>query len=367
MSTKPIDVLYCIDYLPYSGGTEGQVAGLIQRLDRERFRPHLCTINPIYQLRDMGDCPHLALDVPGITSWRAPMEARKLWSYIRRHDIRVVHTYFQDSTVFALPVAWLAGVPVRLSSFRDLGFWRDAKSQLLMRSVYRFATGFLANSQAVQDAAVAHDDLSPDKFEIIYNGVDAADFIYEPEPHDPPVVAYVGNLNRRVKRPDLFVEAAGMVARSHPEARWIVLGDGSLRPGLEERAGELGIAGSMEFLGRHNHVGEFLAKADIGINCSESEGFANAVLEYMLTGVVAVATAVGGSQEMIRHREDGLLVPSNDAAALAAAVNELLDDSELAARCRVQARQRALAEYSWTQSVSRHESLYRRLLERDSR
>ncbi|MEZ4387929.1 MAG: glycosyltransferase family 4 protein [Candidatus Krumholzibacteriia bacterium] len=357
-------MLYCIDSLPPTGGFPGQqLAGLLERLDRTRFAPHVCTLVPEQPLRTLpADVPHLSLAVRkllGPEAWRA---SRQLARYVRRHRIAIVQTFFQDATVFGLWSARLAGVPVRLASFRDLGFWRQPRIEFLMRRSYPLATAFVVNSTAVRDHFLAVDRLPAGRFHVIPNGLDVAAFPFEPRRDEPPRIVQVGNLNRRVKRADLFIAACREAADRCGRARWQLVGDGQLRTEYEALARELGVAGRLEFLGRRTDIADILAGAAVGVNCSDSEGFSNAVLECMLAGCAVVATDVGGNRELIVPDEDGLLVPVDDAPALGAAVARLVNEPELAARLARHARSRAEQEFSWEASVARHQELYARLL-----
>ncbi len=355
----PIPILYCIDSLPPSGGTEGQLAGLLERLDRARFQPHLCTLRPEAPLRPLPtDCPHLSLDVPKLLGPAAWRESRRLARYLRDHRIQVVQTFFQDATVFGIWTARLAGVPVRLISFRDLGFWRERKIEFLMRRTYPLATAFVVNSQAVRDHFTTVDGLDARRFHIIGNGLDTDRIPFHADPDTPPRVVLVGNLNRAVKRADLFVRAAALARPRCPDARWQLIGDGHLRPGLEALAQELGVADRVDFLGRQDNVADCLRGAAVGVNCSDSEGFSNAVLEYMLAGCAVVATAIGGNSELVRDGVDGRLVPVGDADALAAAVAGVLGDPEGRRQMVVTARRRVEEEYAWVSCVGRTEGLY---------
>lgn len=362
MTTVPVDVLYCIDSLPPTGGTEGQLAGLIERLDRARFRPHLCTIKPASQTRPLTDCHHLALNVPKLAGIRSLAAARELARYLKRHRIRIVHSFFQDATVFSLWTARWAGVPVRLGSLRDLGFWRERRIEFLMRRTYPLMSALVANSRAVKERFVQDDGLDPRRIHVIPNGVDTAAFAFHPQGPEPPTVLFLGNLNRKVKRPDLFLRAAARVAPRYPSVRWLVVGDGEFRPELETLGRELGLGERVVFSGRQIDISSFLARSAIGVNCSDSEGFSNAVLEYMLAGCVVVATAVGGNLELIRQGEDGVLVAPDDDAALAEAIGRLLADPGLAARLRAAARRRVESEYGWERCCASHQDLYRKLL-----
>lgn len=362
MTTAPVNVLYCIDSLPPTGGTEGQLAGLIEHLDRTEFRPHLCTIKPGSETRPLSDCRQLALDVPKLVGTRSLAAARELARYLRLHRIQIVHSFFQDATVFGQWTARWAGVPVRLGSLRDLGFWRERKIEFLMRRTYPLMSALVANSRAVKERFVQDDRLDPRRIHVIPNGVDAATFAFHSQCPEPPTVLFLGNLNRTVKRPDLFLRAAAQVSRRYPLVRWLVVGDGDLRPGLEALGRDLGLGGRIIFAGRQTDIAPFLAQSAIGVNCSDSEGFSNAVLEYMLAGCAVVATSVGGNLELVRQGETGLLVAQDDSQALADAIGQLLADPELATRLREAARKRVELEFSWERCRTSYQNLYRELL-----
>ena len=358
---EPVPVLYCIDAL-HNGGTELQLLGLLERLDRRRVRPLLCTLRPS-SLAPPADVEHLYLPTPRLLApggWRS---VRRLAAWLREREVRIVQTFFQDATVVGLAAARRAGVPVRLVSFRDLGFWRTRAQSWLMRRVEPWATGFLANSAAVRDAACRADGLDPARFRVIPNGIDTDRYRFVDHTEPRPDVAVVGNLNRRVKRQDLFLAAAARLADRYPGVRWHLVGDGELRPAYERRARQLGLGERVVFAGRVDDMNGYLARIGIGVNCSDTEGLSNAVLEYMLCGCAVVATAAGGNREVVRDGETGLLVPPGDASALAAAVAGLLDDP---ARRRGLARAAAAAvreRFAWERCVEAHHVYYAEVLE----
>ena len=296
----PIGILYCIDSMQ-RGGTELQLAELIRRLDQTRFRPHLCTLRPSDKDLLPDDCPHLALDVRALMRPSALAALWRLRAYLRREKIRVMQAFFQDATLFAALAAWLAGVPVRLGSLRDLGFWRTRKLEFQMQRAYPLLTGFLANSEAVKGHFCNADGLDPARVTVIPNGIDVERYPFVEHGEEPPAVGIIGNLNRAVKRADLFLAAAARVAPDHPDVTWHVVGDGPLRPRCEEQAQRLGIAEHVVFAGRVGDVPEYLGRLAVGVNCSDSEGFSNAVLEYMLRGCTVVATDVGGNREAVQE------------------------------------------------------------------
>jgi len=355
--SRPRKVLFCIDAL-VRGGTELQLTGLIDRLDRRYFTPCLLTLRPSPPELTPADCEHLAWDVPRLVSPGGLAALNRLVRWLKQEEVSVVQTFFQDSTIFGGTAARLAGVPVRLACFRDLGFWRTRRQTFLLHRVYPHMTGFLCNAQVVRDNFVTHDGLDPADFTVIPNGIDTVALPWADHPGPTRHIGLVGNLTRRVKRADLFLRAAGRVARRHPGVTWHIVGDGHLRPELEALARSEGLGDHVVFAGRIDDVAGYLEQLDVGVLCSDSEGFSNALLEYMFKGCAAVATDVGGNSEAITHGETGLLVPADDETALAEALVRLVEDVPLRQRLAVAARAEAAAVYNWETCVQRHQAVY---------
>src|SRR5690606_19591897 len=141
--------------------------------------------------------------------------------------------------------------------------------------------------------------LDASKIEVIRNGVDVESLAFIRHRGSVTDIGIVGNVNREVKRTDLFIRAAVLVAQNYPGVRWHVIGDGPLRGGLESLARELGIADKVIFAGRISDVPGYLDRIQIGVLCSDSEGLSNALIEYMFKGAVPVVTAVGGNPELV--------------------------------------------------------------------
>src|SRR5206468_10403614 len=115
-----------------------------------------------------------------------------------------------------------------------------------------------------------------------------------------------------------------------PLARLIIVGDGPLRPQLENMAKALGITNSVEFTGMQSNVVAQLHRGRLAVLPSRWEGMPNAVLEAMASGLPCVATRVSGSEDIIQHGVNGLLVESEDYHGMAQALLTLLDDLPLA-------------------------------------
>ncbi len=357
---EPIKILFCIDAL-IRGGTELQLLGLIDRLDRSQFSPYLLTIRPSSTVLSPSDCPHLAWHIPQLFSPTGLHEIWRLTKFLRKENFSVVQTYFQDSTIFGGTAARLAGVPTRLACFRDLGFWLTRKQTFLLKGVYSLMTGFLCNANVVKANYILHDSLNPEKIKVIYNGIDSEALNWVEHSNPTTNIGIVGNLTRRVKRTDLFIKAAAIVSRRATASKltWHIIGDGALRPKYENLAREEGIANKVIFTGRISNVAEYLDTLQVGVLCSDSEGFSNALLEYMLKGCTCVATAVGGNVEAIDHGRTGLLVPPDDVFALADAMEKVVVDIDLRRYLAANARLLVENKFNWEKCLKEHESVFR--------
>jgi glycosyltransferase involved in cell wall biosynthesis len=142
------------------------------------------------------------------------------------------------------------------------------------------------------------------------------------------VIATVGNI-RRVKGHDVFIKAAASVAAQFPEVSFNIAGE-VLEPEyfveLQTLIRDLKLSDRFHFVGGVNNLREYLSTADIFVLPSRSEGFSNAIVEAMAASLPVVATNVGGNTEAVTAGVSGLIVPSEDPAALAEAITWLLTD-----------------------------------------
>jgi glycosyltransferase involved in cell wall biosynthesis len=164
----------------------------------------------------------------------------------------------------------------------------------------------------------------------------------------------VGNVARLAPQKDhrTLVEAARLV----PEADFVVAGDGELREELERQAD----GSNVRFLGARDDVPELLASFDVFAFPSLFEGLCLAVIEAQAAGVPVVATPVGGIRETVVDGETGLLVPTRNPAALAAAIRRLLEDRPAAEAMAAEAKRRVRARFSIERMVEETLQLYGR-------
>jgi glycosyltransferase involved in cell wall biosynthesis len=168
----------------------------------------------------------------------------------------------------------------------------------------------------------------------------------------------IGNVARLApqKGHRYLIEAAPAVLQRHPEARFVVVGDGELRGELERQAAPLG--DRVIFAGARDDIPDLLASFDVFAFPSLFEGLCLAVIEAQAAGVPVVATPVGGIRETVVDGETGFLCPPRDSAALAERIIECLDRPDLARRIAEAAQRRVQERFSERRMVAETLTLY---------
>src|SRR5437764_8101863 len=220
-------------------------------------------------------------------------------------------------------------------------------------------------SSRMKSSLAAHRFNLPD-IQLIPNGVDITRFnsacVDNAIDGREQVAVCVAKL-RYEKGIDVLLQAWYLVHQQAPQARLIIVGSGYLQAQLECMARELGIAASIEFAGLQSDVPGQLHRGSMAVLPSRWEGMPNALLEAMACGLPCVATRVSGSEDIIQHGVNGLLVESEDYQNMAQALLTLLRDPGLAQKYGRNARETVERQYSFEQVIDRYVELYQRITE----
>jgi len=357
------------------GGSEIQLLHLMKALANDFELSLICTRSEgalIGDARRAG--AHVrVLDAP--SGWDFRVE-RRLYRIFSAHTPHIMHSYLGGFDLFANKAARKAGIPVILSSRRELALWQKPRHRFIQRRANAHVDCIVANSRAVAEYASKREREPLGSYRIIYNGIDAEQFVatipreqildrFRLPPHSLNV-GMVANFSP-VKDHRLFLDMADQLLQIRQDVHFVLVGTGR----LVDRIGDLIRRRRQEqFFTRIGTVGEvsdLLHAMDVVVNTSKSEGFPNAIIEAMAARRPCVAARVGGIPEMLQHEKTGLLVDQRTPEAYANAVNGLLGN----------ARQRETlgqAAGVWVRDhlpmdamVSAHRQLYHELLQQKLR
>jgi glycosyltransferase involved in cell wall biosynthesis len=366
------------------GGSEKQMIALAERLPKDEFETTFLLFRETGALLERARASGstvvgVAADVSSVDrgqayrAMRGVRFAMGLASTLRRIRLDIVDAWLFHAYVAAGLTRPVTRIPALVAGRRSLPDSKGARTPfdgLLMRAASRSADVIVANSEAVRRASIEIDSDDRRKLQVIRNGVEI------PPPMAPDersriragwglgeqdvVVASVANYKPR-KGLEELIDAVAELMRDGLRPALVLIGEGSSRASLLDRARQLGVAERVRLVGYDSRPEWTIAAADIAVHASESEGLPNAVLEAAAAGRPIVATDVGGTPEIIADGLTGLLVSPGQAQALSGAVATLIRDLDLRQRLGAAAQVRMATEFSMDRMVAGFARLYRDL------
>jgi glycosyltransferase involved in cell wall biosynthesis len=233
---------------------------------------------------------------------------------------------------------------------------------------------FLAISRAVRDRLIA-DRIPPAKVEIVHEGVDVERLVSLPHgnlhaalflPTHSPIVGTIGALVAQ-KDHHTLIDAAAVVVKQVSDVRFVILGEGDLRPHLEKQIKHLHLERHVFLAGFRADVLELLKDVDVFALSSTHEGMCTSLLDAMAVEKPAVATAVGGVPEVVDDMTTGFLVPPREPEALASRIIQLLKDQALRRRMGRAGLERVRRLFTVERMVQETLAAYQKLVEPSGR
>lgn len=301
----------------------------------------------------------------------------QIFQFFKREAPDIVHTHSSKAGILGRLAAWMAGVPIIVHTYHGFGIHGGQNAALcgFLRLLERMACAMSSrvifvseeNRKAANDWRLA----KVDREVLIRSGVRLADYparILDRGAkkaslgcgmHKTMIVS-VGNLKPQ-KNPEGFVRVAAKAVALNPDLRFVFVGDGGLRSGVEALVIAHELYGKVFFPGWREDVPEILAAADIFVLTSLWEGLPRALVEAMKTGLPCVCFAADGIRDLIHDGQNGFLAPINDEDKIASLINELARDPDRAKAIGQAAAASIGKQFDIDEMVRQQESLYAQL------
>ena len=382
--TERTKILFVIDTLEV-GGTERSLLQLVGGLDSDCFEPVVCSVYEGESLRAEFEKAGVRVVCLGLRGKYQFLRAfRRLRRVVVQEQPSLIHTMLFRASQVGRTVGWICRIPV-ISSFVNVPYdpmrlkvdasvkkFKLNALRFLDSATARLVTRFHAVSETARGSNCNHLRVPPRKVSVIPRGRDVDQYSSECDsetnlpskkkcPAGYPVVVNVGRLIDQ-KGQIYLIQAMPELLKVLPRLQVLFAGDGPLRTRLVDAAAELKVEQHVTFLGQCDEVPKLLAQADVFVFPSLYEGLPGAIIEAMLAGCPIVASNIPQVAELIKDGETGLLVPPEDPRALAAAVERLAGNRELAERMGAAARDVARRRYDIRRIVQQTEQFYRDIL-----
>lgn len=301
-----------------------------------------------------------------------------LQEIILRHDINLIHSHDHKSDLFAYLLRWrlwrrsltllsTAHAWVMLGLKGEI--YRRLDLSLMRRFDHLIAVSYSTKAEMI-DAGVPKGLIT-----VIHNAIDTdawssyrvTNTLREELAINPtaPVIGYVGRIMPE-KDLETWLRAAALAARQHPDAQFVLVGEGKdnlTLNALRRLASSLGIAEQVHFPGYRENLLPVYAACDVFFLSSRREGLPNSILEAMAMGLPVVTTDVAGAKELVLDGQTGYVLPQGDVEGLARALLTLLGNPALRQQAGRQGRERVEREFSFTRRLQRIENLYAKILQ----
>ena len=301
--------------------------------------------------------------IPDIAS-KNPMDmlksCRSIKSIIDKEQITIVHSHHRMAAFYAELVAPKSIVKVANAhnTFTD----KKKLTQLAYRNTKVVAVG-----EMVKKNLTEYFEIPKEQVCVIHNAVKPFDgkivpieMLYKEHAKGNVLIGNIGRLSEQ-KGMTYFIKAAEITTKAHPEARFIIVGDGEEREQLHAQIEKKKLQNKILFLGYRNDIQNVMSQLDFVVLSSLWEGLPLTPIEAYSVGKTVIGTAVDGTPEIIRDGVDGYLVEPRNPMQLAEKMNELIENPEMRESMGIQAMKRYQDEFSFEKLSERYVFFYEEL------
>jgi glycosyltransferase involved in cell wall biosynthesis len=372
---KPVKITYLINSLS-SGGAEMMLYRLLENLNRKTYIPEVITLifleGPI---KKKIESLNITVTEIGMRSKLDICSIIRLGRYLYLNKPDILHTQLFAADIIGRVTGKIIGIKVIITSIRNIyygGKFRD----LLIKWTDKFALKTTFVCQDAADRYIREGLVSETKAIVVYNGLDPETFSLHLDDHerrqlrekigvqaDIFLLLAVGSLSRQ-KGYKLLFEAIAILNKQNCEFYLLIAGEGDLREELQKHAAKLGVKSKINFIGRSDNVASLMAAADLLVLSSLWEGLPGVVLEAMASSLPVVATAVGGTPELVIDGITGYLVQPENPNDLAVKLRKVMGMNSVERKKMGEAgNKRVKEEFRVDRMNLAYENLYQSCLE----
>lgn len=374
---KKINILFIINKLVI-GGAEHQLIELAKRINKDKYN---IVVGCLYDSKELHGNYRGIYGIEKVCFYRKHKYDffffLKLLKFLIDNRIDIIQLYLTPSKFFGMVAALVCRIPVKIIAERGTEFPHPTIGNLFYvnfeRFLMKFANVIVVNSEAGK-RFIRKKGIESSKLSVIYNGIDPErislnrnsmdvrkEFSIE---EDSPIIGIIATLTPK-KDHYTFLKSAKEIIERFPSVKFLIVGDGPLRPKLEHLADELGLNSNAIFAGNRSDVATLISIFDIAVLSSKhTEGCSNFILEAMGMRKPVVATDVGGNEELVVDGVTGKIVPKTDCASLAEAIIWMLRNPAASKELGENGYERVRKYFGVERMVKKYEAIYESLLER---
>ena len=350
------------------GGSERQMTEIAKALDRSSFEPHVGAFRVEGMRHDELRVAAIPVVQFPVMSYKSPsflIGMANIVRYVRRHNIRIVHTWDYPTGVSVMPTVRLFTPAVALASLRGQRELTPPGYRLVTRIAERFAKGIVVNCEFIRQQLL-NEHIPSRKILLCYNGIDILRFRRAEVPK-PAVLQsaslVIGTVCSLRPEKDVLtlIDAFARVRSLRPGMMLVIVGSGPELNSWQEHANRREVKHACHFEPATQDVSRWLSAIDIFVLSSRTEAFSNAIMEAMASRCCVVASRVGGNPELICHGQTGLLFQAGDPQNLAHQLAYLIENPERT-RLLAEAGEKHIQGFSVSQAAHNMTEIYRKLL-----
>ncbi len=370
--SDPVKLVVVVDEMEL-GGAQRQISYLLHNIDRRKVSPHLIYFRNSSHLVESL----VAAGIPvTLVEKQGALDLKFIWTLmktLRGLEYDILHGFNVTAEFWSLLCHRLIRKGIFVSSVRCLFDVLASREQKMKPFVTRNSDFVIANSRSGLNSLREQVSLADDRATVVYNGIGEQQRQSPEQRQRARSVAGYGAENLTLcivcrlvpsKNTSMMLKALAQLAPEKlDQLTVIVVGDGPELENLREQA-KASLSEVVHFVGESNDVDQWYRMSDVFVQTSDSEGLSNTVMEAMSHGLAVIATDVGGTNELITNDVEGYLIKKNDHVALAAKIDQLLDQPEVVNTLGCQAVVKIEERFALQTMVSKFESTYQQLLQR---